>query len=219
MRNSVKGAYSQGDVYNKIKRPDTITTQGYLRLEKSLQGTFNTIQFDVLTNQGTIGVTEQRLGLTDTFTITSLAVFLYKAGASTAATAAEKAAAKLRSWNNPLVFTGVGEAANLQAIYNGYLSIKVNSTVFVQSLDMMNFYRVGQAQQGVGPAVITQADEWSDIQNGFKHIVPTITLNGAAKNDIIINLPTSTTTSGTTSENVAVLYARGFLSQNASKLN
>jgi len=221
MSKVVRGAYTDGDIYRQVKEryPNSINTQSYLRFEKSLNGTFNTIQFDILTNQGLTSPTERRLQITDAFTITDIGIFIMKAGTTTTATDAQRSAAAWNMWANPLIYTGAGEAAALETFYNGNLSIKVNSTVYFEALDLRsNFYRVGTSQKGVGPAVIISSDEFP-ANAGLKRIVPTITLNGAAKNDLTINLPLSTNTIGTTSENFVVCFCRGFLSQNASKLN
>lgn len=205
--------------YNKIQRPGIISTPGYLRFEKSAQGSFNQITFDVLTNQGTPNVTERRLNIVDTFTITHLGIFLIKAGASTTASDAEKTAAKLRSNSNALVFTTAGEAAALHGVYNSFLKITINSVVFMEAFDCMRFYRVGTSQKGAGPVTIITDDEWTAPNFAMCEITPTITLNGAGKNDIVLNLPTSSTLSGTASQNFVCCYARGFLNQNAAALN
>lgn len=216
---------SERAIYNKIyaqarkKYPQAKPMKSYLRLEKSIQGTFTQVSFDVLVNQGTPGVTERRLQITDKFVITHMAIMIYKAGATTSATDPEKAAAKLRSWNNPIVFSGAGEAAALQGIYNGYTEIKVDQTVYAPYIDNQLFYRVPTSQQGVGPTVIIQADEYSDVNYPFAEIVPTITLSGASNNQITVNLPVSSTLSGTSSQNFLVCYMRGLLVPNTSKLN
>jgi len=212
---NVNGRYDQGDVYNRVKRPGVITTQSYLRFEKSIQGTFNSISFDVLVNQGAAGTTERRLQLTDTFTITQLALFIYTAGTSTTITNGDKAKATLFSWPNPNVFTQT-VADSLMNVYNGFLQLRVNTEVLIDSLDIMQFYRVHTTQNG---AVTNAQDEWPAINNGFKKIVPTITLNGAAKNEINLFFPESINLAGSASTNVVVCYARGFLNQNAAQLN
>lgn len=212
---NVNGRYDQGDVYNRVKRPGVITTQSYLRFEKSIQGTFNSISFDVLVNQGAAGTTERRLQLTDTFTITQLALFIYTAGTNVAITNSDKAKATLFSWPNPNVFTQT-VADSLMNVYNGFLQLRVNTEVLIDSLDIMQFYRVHTTQNG---AVTNAQDEWPAINNGFKKIVPTITLNGAAKNEINLFFPESINLAGSASTNVVVCYARGFLNQNAAQLN
>ena len=212
---NVNGRYDQGDVYNRVKRPGVITTQSYLRFEKSIQGTFNSISFDVLVNQGSAATTERRLQLTDTFTITQLAIFIYNAGTTTTVTNVDKAKSTLFSWPNPNVFTQT-VADSLMNLYNGFLQLRVNTEVLIDSLDIMQFYRVHTTQNG---AVTNAQDEWPMINNGFKKIVPTITLNGAAKNEINLFFPESINLAGSASSNYVVCYARGFLNQNAAQLN
>lgn len=207
--------------YNSIqaKNPDVIITPGYLRLEKSL-GTENEISFDVLMNQGAMTVNEKRLDLSDAFTITHVGFAIYKIASGGAVQTAQ-----LDSFPNPLVYTGASEAANLQALYNGALSIRVDSTVYVDSLDMYRFYRVGQAQElvdlgggtGANATGVYQASQWDSEEYVFGRITPTITLSGASKNRLVLTLPDSTDLSGTSSTNYAVLYLRGFLQHNNAK--
>ena len=209
---NINGRYDQGDVYNRVKRPGVITTQSYLRFEKSLQGTFNSLTFDVLVNQGSASATERRLQLTDTFTIVDLSVMLYNAAEDTNT---GKALARLYTWDNPAAFSQT-VTNSLLNFYNGYLQLRVNTEVLVDSLDIMQFYRVHTTQTGSPSASI---DEWPAINNGFKKIVPTITLNGAAKNDISLFFPQSINMAASDGFNYAVCYCRGFLNQNAAQLN
>jgi len=215
MAYNVNGRYDQGDVYNRVKRAGVITTQSYLRFEKSIQGTFNSISFDVLTNQGAAATTERRLQLTDTFTITQLAIFIYQAGTTTTVTNQDKAKALLYANPNPNVFTQT-VTDSLYNVYNGYMQLRVNTEVLIDSLDIMQFYRVHTTQNG---AVTNATEEWNAINNGFKKIVPTITLNGAAKNEINLFFPESIDLSGDDKSNYIVCYCRGFLNQNAAQLN
>jgi hypothetical protein len=215
MAYNVNGRYDQGDVYNRVKRAGVITTQSYLRFEKSIQGTFNSISFDVLTNQGAASTTERRLQLTDTFTITQLAIFIYKAGTTTTVTNSDKAKALLYANPNPNVFTQT-VTDSLYNVYNGYMQLRVNTEVLIDSLDIMQFYRVHTTQNG---AVANATEEWNAINNGFKKIVPTITLNGAAKNEINLFFPESINLGGSAESNYVVCYCRGFLNQNAAQLN
>jgi hypothetical protein len=215
MAYNVNGRYDQGDVYNRVKRAGVITTQSYLRFEKSIQGTFNSISFDVLVNQGSASTTERRLQLTDTFTITQLAIFIYQAGTTTAVTNQDRAKALVYANPNPNVFTQT-VADSLYNLYNGYMQLRVNTEVLVDSLDIMQFYRVHTTQNG---AVANATEEWNAINNGFKKIVPTITLNGAAKNEINLFFPESINMGGSAASNYVVCYCRGFLNQNAAQLN
>ena len=215
MAYNVNGRYDQGDVYNRVKQAGVITTQSYLRFEKSIQGTFNSISFDVLTNQGAASTTERRLQLTDTFTITQLAIFIYEAGTTSTVTNQDKAKALLYANPNPNVFAQT-VADSLYNVYNGYMQLRVNTEVLIDSLDIMQFYRVHTTQAG---AVTNATEEWNAINNGFKKIVPTITLNGAAKNEINLFFPESINLSNSAKSNYVVCYCRGFLNQNAAQLN
>jgi len=209
-------------LFNRIpKRPGTITTQSYLRLEKQLS-TQSSITFDVLNNQGTQQVTEKRLAITDAFQITALSMFFYTFDSSVA-NSQEKS--RLNSWNNPAVFAGAGESASLQGFYNGYLSIRVNSTVFLDSLDLYRFYRAGVAQQGLQQTTTPtsgtyQASSWDGGDYGFYSMTPSIELSGATKNEISITLPSNlTVTPDTNHKTFVVCYLRGFLQQNAAQFN
>jgi len=201
-----------------------ITTPGYLRLEVSLTGATNVVQFQVRDAQGgTQHVTERRLKVSDTFTIMSGSMYIGKAavtGPATVPTPDQYATMGLSTFPNPLVFTGGSAAANLQALYNGYLSVRVDSTVFIDSMPTLNFYRVATSQQGVGPAVIIQRDEWPLSMYGKNDWVPTIELNGLANTEINVNLPTAINLAAgaATYETNLVLYLSGFLNQGAASV-
>jgi hypothetical protein len=199
-----------------------ITTPGYLRLEVSLTGTTNLVAFQVRDAQGgTQHVTERRLKVSDSFTVMAGAFYIGKAAAvASVVSNAQYGAMSLHTFPNPLVFTGGTAAADLQSLYNGYLSVRVDSTVFIDSMPMLNFYRVATSQQGVGPAVIVQRDEWPLSMYGQRDWTPTIELNGLANTEININLPTSVNLAAgaNTYETNAVLYLTGFLNQGGASV-
>jgi hypothetical protein len=199
-----------------------ITTPGYLRLEVSLTGTTNLVAFQVRDAQGgTQHVTERRLKVSDSFTVMAGAFYIGKAAAvASVVSNAQYGAMSLHTFPNPLVFTGGTAAADLQSLYNGYLSVRVDSTVFIDSMPMLNFYRVATSQQGVGPAVIIQRDEWPLSMYGQRDWTPTIELNGLANTEININLPTSVNLAAgaNTYETNAVLYLTGFLNQGGASV-
>ncbi len=209
------------DLANKGEYAGKIITPGYLRFEQSLQGGATTgFQFNVLENQGSTNVTERRLKLPDAFVIEKMTMAIFKAGASTTATQAEIAVSNLSTFPNPQVFTGANEATNLMNYYNGYVSIRVNETVYIDSMDIMRFYRVATSQQNVGAATgVTpvQRDEWNAPDYSFYELTPTITLDGGLSNIIQVNLPASISMIGTSSQNFAVCICRGFLIQNGSQ--
>jgi len=198
----------------------TITTQSYLRLEKQL-GTQSSVNFDVLNNQGAQTVTEKRLAITDSFVISAVSIMFYEVTANTPARIAEST---LHTWPDANVFTGAGAPAALQAFYNSFLSIRVNSTVYLDSLDIYRHYRVGVAQQGVETTTTPSSylrSQWDGGDYGFYSLTPSIELSGATKNEISVQLPNNVTvTPGNVGGAVyAVCYLRGFLRQNNAQFN
>lgn len=208
-------------------RQGVITTPGYLRLEVNLTGATNVIPFQVRDAQGgSQNVTERRLKIADSFTVMGAAFYIGQAaitGPAIAPTPLQYAQMGLHTFPNPLVFTGAGIADNLQALYNGFLQVRVDSTVFVDSMPMLNFYRVATSQAGVGSNAANnqpvQRDEWPLSMYGRNEWVPTIELNGQANTEININLPVSANLVGaSTYQNIAVLYLTGFLNQGAASV-
>jgi hypothetical protein len=205
-------------------RQGVITTPGYLRLEtiapSSAQSTF---VFNTLDTSGVKTATERRLKLADTFTITDISFYLgYGSASSDAPTAAQYAAQKLTTWPNPQITEiGATQAANLEAIYNGYLQLRVDTTTFIDSIPMRQFYRVGTSQQGVGSSatsnVPVQINEWPLSMYGKNELLPTIELNGQSNIEWSINLPNATDCSGAVDKFVnLVLILQGFLNQGAA---
>lgn len=197
---------------------DAIITMSYLRFETVLTSSQNVI-FNVLSNQGN-GVqrsTEKRLNTPDAFIVSDFGFMIKKVTATTT-----DAQAKLFSYPEPSVFTGT-EAKNLENLWNGYLTVKIDQTTWIDSLDMKRFYNVGQAQQGLAvsanaTANLYQNSEWSHSSWGFDGLEPAIRFDGASNNDVTINLPESLNMAGAANEsNIAVLMVRGYLIQRGSK--
>lgn len=205
-----------------------ITTPGYLRCEfNHLGATVSAVNWAVTENQSTgtaPNVTERRLKISDSFTVMNMAYYLGYVKSSTYSAAAW-AKMNLLTFPNPTTIPGSGEADNHQAFYNGFLSLRVDNTVFVDSYPMYGFYRVGTAQKGTGGGgtgfVLTQADEFDSQMFGQNSITPSIELNGQSNIQISSQLPqpvatTVTPTSGSAST-VSVLILQGFLHQGAAK--
>jgi len=157
-----------------IIKGNEIATQGFLRLGANVQATLNTINFNVLQNQGTVRATERRLNVTDMFTVTHWALYLVKAGGQaggggTAATDADIAVARNYTYPNPYTFATAAqgnptfiqnqaatqllaqtvESNNLYSIYNGFISVTIDREVVIDSYDAMRFLRVPMQQLGV----------------------------------------------------------------------
>jgi hypothetical protein len=203
-----------------------ITTPGYLRLETLLQSgapatSLSTISFNTLDTSGTKQPTERRLKLSDTFTITGISFYLGGgAGTIGAPTAIEQAKEELHTFPNTQVACIGAMSDELEALYNGYLSLRVDTTTFLDSVPMRQFYRVGDVQQGTITATggaTTNKSGWYSAMYGRNELLPTIELNGQANIEWAITLPTSVTYSQplATFTN-AVLVLDGFLNQGAA---
>ena len=161
-----------------IIKGNEIATQGFLRLGQNVNATLNTINFNVLQNQGTVVATERRLNVTDMFTVTHWAMYIVKAGGQlggggTAATAADISIARNYTYPNPYVFANAKqglptfltnnatasallpqttESNNLYGIYNGFISVTIDREVVIDSYDTMRFLRVPGSQQQMAQA-------------------------------------------------------------------
>jgi len=204
-----------------------ITTPGYLRLETLLStiGTatsLNTINFNTLDTSGTKQPTERRLKLSDTFTITNVSFYIGGAASGTVAapTAIEQAKEELHTFPNTQVACIGAMSDELEAVYNGFLSLRIDTTTFLDSIPMRQFYRVGDVQQGTITATggnTGNKSTWLSNMFGTVPMLPTIELNGQSNIEWSITLPTSVpyTQPALTFTN-AVLVLEGFLNQGAA---
>jgi hypothetical protein len=205
-----------------------ITTPGYLRLEQLLatSGTatsLSQINFNTLDTSGVKLSTERRLKLADTFTITDISVYIGSGSAATvgAPTAAEVAVERLNTFpNSGVTAIGATNATQLEAIYNGFLSLKVDTTTFLDSIPVRQFYRVGDVQQGIITATggtATNHSSWPLSMFGRSELLPTIELNGQSNIEIGITLPSTVTyTQVASTFCTAVIIFNGFLNQGAA---
>lgn len=216
-RRNVAAVSNSRAVYNSIRQPGVISTPSYLRVEKTL-GTQSNLAFSVLQNEGSANVTEKRLSISDTFTVTGIGIFLGYHGSSD-----DVSEMTLHTYPNSAVF-GTAKVDELQPYYNGFLSIRINQTVFIDSWDTQRHYAVGTAQEGLAASAnatvnLYQKSNWEGGNHGFQAVTPTLTLSGAAKNDIQLTFPSSRDMTPTSGTGYAVIIFRGFLNQNAAKFN
>jgi hypothetical protein len=168
--------------------------------------------------------TDVLLKQTDGFCITAISFALKQISAATP-TAAQHGIAILYQFNNVKVFTQTNDA-NMQAIYNGYASILLDSVQVAPVIMMRNFERVSTAQQGVvtaaitGPTTYTQGrDELPYATFGDMPLTPLL-VRGNAKFEIDLNLGGGAQTIATTnSSNYGVFILRGFLVNNILGVN
>jgi hypothetical protein len=207
-----------------------ITTPGYLRLEQLLATSgaatsLSQINFNTLDTSGVKLATERRLKLADTFTITDISFYI-GTGATTAAatgapTPAQQAQERLNTFpNSGVAAIGAANSLILEAVYNGFLSLRVDTTTFLDSIPMRQFYRVGDVQAGIITATggtATNQSSWPLSMFGRSELLPTIELNGQANIEFGITLPTTVNyTQVADTYATAVIILNGFLNQGAA---
>ena len=222
---------SQAILNEKIamySRAGIVTSTSYLRAEILLSSAVNNLNFNFLaaqqSNQAQNNiVTNRLLGQNDTFTALGMAFYIKKTvqAAGVAPTDAQQAGATLRTYANPLVFTGA-ESLALEAFYNGFISVKIDTTDFIPSLPAMSFRRVATSQQLVGSAATSnspiQADEFNQAFYGKIDVKPSFEFSGSSQIQIVNNLPTSVNASAVvnTGSNYAVMVLLGYLHSGAA---
>jgi len=224
-RPNIKATNAQRANYNEIsgRFPNKIVTPSFLRLEKEVTGGTTTVDFQTLQQEGSILSTERRLNLPDLFVCTGVGLFISKIGSSTTSTPALHATKIMRTFPNPQIFSGSGEATNFMAIYNGYLSLRIGSNILIDSMHCMDFYEANQSQQGVGSVatsnVAIQRDQLDGNSSGYIGLSPTVDLDGSKKIQWSLTLPVSTDLTGTNSVNTIGLLLKGFLVQNGGSVS
>jgi len=194
-------------------RRGVITSESYLRLEYKTTGTLSVIPFTVLDSQAGKTVNEKRLKINDSFTVMAISFYLGIAPTGYD-TDAKVSKSVLHTFPNKYVVSSA-EAINLQAIYNGYLNLVIDSTTFLDSVPMYKFYRVGTSQEGVGSnAAKNQQVARSQFETemyGVADQVPSIELNGGANITLNVNLPTAVDLTVATNGLICTMILTGFL--------
>lgn len=200
-----------------------ISTPSYLRLEQTApNSSVNSFLFQTLATSGTVTSTERRLKLADTFTVTDIAFYLGNVAATAyVSSAANYAAQTMHTFPSPQIFSS--KADELEVVYNGWLSLRIDSTTFLDSIPMRQFYRVGTSQQQTAAANVPQIqrDEWTANLYGKTELLPTITLGGQQNIEWTINLPDGVNIAGAANtQNInLILILTGFLNQGAAQLS
>jgi len=209
----------------KLGVPYENLSQSYIRAETAL-ATNSSISFNIQKSKtASPTATERLLELNDKFVITHLFIGL-KQIASDTPTAAQHDLASVYTYENPNVFSGTN-AANVNAIYNGSLSMTVNRKVYIPEFPVRAFRRVPDTQSGsfltaVGTATTPTAtfaangglDGFPVGLYGFYQMDPTL-FDGAQTIDTEINLGSAVAFDDSSNTVYAVLCARGYLVVNA----
>jgi len=215
----------------KYKQTGQIVTPGFVRIEKKIQNGNPKYDFQILRDTNSDFVTEQKLDRNDKFLATHLGILLMNRifliageGGDTESPIGQEV---LQTYPNAEVFES--RAADLEALYNGKLSIMVGQTKYVEALDTRRFRYVPTSQQiiagnGATPtelniAIIRQSEQHEN--SGFISLTPQIEFDGDQKNQITLEAPIDArhviqnTGRGTLKgESYLVLMMRGFLVTN-----
>lgn len=163
--------------HGKIKGPFPLTQGGFLQVEQQLVTGQNQYSFNINKNTGgTIRTTETKLDQNDAFVAILTGIFLKKEDPAKAGSAV------LHSYANATVFTaeaGNLVIADLEAVFNSKLAIKVGDKVFSRAIDtqLSRVVRTTAATERFG-------------DDGFFHNTPIITFDGGETNEITLTMPT-----------------------------
>jgi len=207
---------------SKYAQYGVISTPGYLRLEFTAPNSaISQIPFTTLETSGVKTSTERRLKLADTFDVLSYSFYIGLAGATAyVSTPAQYAAQTMHTFPNPTLFTT--KADELEVLYNGFLSLRIDTSVFLDSVPMRQFYRVGTSQQQAPATNVPQIhrDEWPLAMYGQNQLLPSIELGGQSNIEWSITLPDAVNLAAAANTNnvTCILILQGFLNQGAATL-
>jgi hypothetical protein len=175
--------------YKNIGKGAVRLTQSSLYLSKPIVSTQTTYNFDILETQtATQQADEIKLNLNDEFICTTLGLYLEGDLQSGAGNTGIK---RLFTYA-PVELNGASYSA-VENFYNGTFQISVNNIVFLDKWDTRKHEYIPQTQfqnfvAGTSSAT-TSMQQMSKA--GMFPVEPTITLSGAKKNQLTLQLPTS----------------------------
>jgi hypothetical protein len=208
--------------YRNVGKGNVRLTQSSLFLTKPISPTVTTYTFDVLETQtATLQNDEIRLNLNDEFIITQIGMYLVGSIGGIGR----------MLFTTPPYEVDVANANDLTAFYNGAFKIAINNIVYMEKWDTAKHEKTGITQfqnfdsmRPYGPATLP---EKTLAKDGMYGVEPMITLSGAKKNDLVLQLPSAITAgnfsftdyTGITSTiaiNRVGLLLRGFNAQNGA---
>jgi len=207
--------------YRNVGKGNVRLTQSSLFLTKPISPTVTTYTFDVLETQtATLQNDEIRLNLNDEFIITQIGMYLV----------GNIGGVGRMLFTTPPYEIDTAAANDLTAFYNGAFKIAINNIVYMEKWDTAKHEKTGITQfqnflaaGGIPPTL----PEKTLAKDGMYGVEPMITLSGAKKNDLVLQLPSAITsgTFGFTDYNLVSsgikidrvgLLLRGFNAQNGA---
>lgn len=215
-----KGARQLKEFLKSTAPKGSIIEPSMLRVEQKLQNSRSMYQFDILQgNSGSTTSTEIKLDKNDVFFCWGVGVFL------AAFETAKRSKAVLNTFPNPVIFgaapgSGTPQVEDLEAIYNGSLTVKLGTTQFISALPTRNFRYVPETQQNTHISVAPGANLIQFNQNkpfDGQYEIERLRFSGLDQIDIRVEL--NPYTSGSFNfeaatagfENHMVFVAQGFL--------
>ena len=171
--------------YKRLGKGNVRLTQSSLFLTKPINPNVTTYNFDVLeTQNATLQANEIRLNLNDEFIISSLGLYL----CGTAETEGDPAGISDVMFSYIPLETS-SKASVLTPVYAGQLQIAVNNIVYLDKFDVRKHQYITQTQfqNSDGNKATLANDDFS--KNGMFPMEPLLTLSGAKKNTITLQLP------------------------------
>ena len=181
--------------YRAVNKGNVRLTQSTLFLTKPINATQTNYSFDVLETQtATLQADEIRLNLNDEFIITTMGFYLV---AEKYLDGTTPTGVKRLLTYAPFQLDGT-EAAKVENFYAGAFQIAVNNIVYLDKFDTrkseyvprtqdQNAYAAGTSSSAVNG--LLNSNEFS--KNGMFPVEPLLTLSGAKKNALTLQLPTS----------------------------
>lgn len=184
-------------------------TQSTLRFEQPLKAGNTNYIFPVLNNENLFSNTEQRLLQQDSAVIYQMGIFVAKPSAADATNFS------LCTYPSKAIFSTGSTAEDLQALYNGSLSIAVNNDILVPSWDIFKHLNVPETQATIiTPPTDSSIDMIRGGFDGFYPVEPNIVLIGSKNNVIQMRVPNGIATVEANSR--IVLIVRAILAQNST---
>ncbi len=200
--------------YGSVSTP----APAYLRVEQMLSNTSGKYTFDIKKN-GNETNTEVKLDRNDLFVVTDIGVYL------SGVTVTTKGIEVLQTYPNSVVFTAMTgtTVSHLEAIYNGYLQLKIGQKVNIERLSMLNFRHVPITQQATGASNVPGfANSQYSVEAHTYKPGSLLYLHGTSNIEITIQFPTIASmaiqaTTVTTNYNNLVFVPYGYLLSGAAQ--
>ena len=174
--------------YRNVGKGNVRLTQSSLFLTKPINAAVTTYNFDVLETQtATLQNDEIRLNLNDEFIVTQIGMYLV---------------GNINGTPGRILFTSppyelsTTQADRLTDFYNGAFKIAINNIVYMEKWDTYKHQSIGTTQfqsYQLGVATPPTVAENNFAKNGMYGVEPMITLSGAKKNDLTLQIPAAIT--------------------------